>query len=255
MTTGVIGEQAGCGSSGVQPGSESVLRLDLRLARQLAHDEQLRQCIDHLENPSVLVAEVRSAIETTTKLLSRRSEEAGGSSREGTGELLLTHFPPGREISLGAPASAFRSLGSEVVVLPEVGTSESFDGIDYVGQLCADAQVLVLGTVESACDASPYLLLLRALSGLIELSLAFQHGHLPGELAHGVGEAACFDLHLVVSRSSEHQDALISLTRDLAENVCESLQRHFADLGLRHIHLARMDDVDFAGHLELEWTV
>ena len=257
MAADATHEQTLVGSSPSQPGLESVLRLDLRLAQQLSRDEQLKQCIDHLEHPSVIVHEIRSAIETTAQLLTRRAaSRQARSDDDEPEELLLTHFPVGRDIELTATATdAFRCLASEVVVLPGTAPSEAFDGIDYVGQLCSEKQVIVLGTCESACDASPYLLLLRALNGLVELSLAFRHEQLPTAVSDEFEEAVCFDLHLVLPEPTQQADPLVSLTRDLAENVKNALQQHCPDLGLRDIHLLRMDVSDFSGRLDGEWTV
>ncbi len=45
-------------SSSAPVDQRTVLRLDQSLAKTLSADDQLKQCVDHLENPKLLVYEM-----------------------------------------------------------------------------------------------------------------------------------------------------------------------------------------------------
>jgi hypothetical protein len=246
----------------------SVLRLDHGLARSLDAEAQLQQCVDHLENPEVLSHELIQSFTAIERYFATTGAAAAGSAAGNSDDsdesdvLELEHFYEGREVEIAAtsPASGvqiFECVAGSLQPLPRQVEDERFDGIDYVGVLQLRAGRAVLGTVESKADATPYLLLLRALCGLTEMHAALKSGRLPSKsLARALAAEMRFDLHLVVGESIDRNSPLLQLTRDLAESVSRSVKAT-ADhpLPLGEIVCLRMDLSDFSGRLELEWAV
>jgi hypothetical protein len=94
-------------------------------------------------------------------------------------------------------------------------------GLDYVGRRDAgDDCHIVLGVSQSSKDETPYVMLLRALNCLAELSPPFRVVQIGRELIHGqIPENVRFDLHIGITElvADDSWLALIELTRDLAE--------------------------------------
>jgi hypothetical protein len=238
----------------------TVLRLDHSLARTLSPDDQLKQCVDHLENPEVLVCEMVQAAQVVEQLL--EASEVSPSPTADVGDvtdfLLLEHFYRDREVKVVSPDTRlFACLASNVEPLPSFAPESETDGLDYVGLMHGGEGVGVLGCVQSDCDPTPYLLLLRSLCGFVELSLALRsHRHRCSVLAEALGDRASFDLHLVLYEPVDPRDSLLQLTRDLAESVKHVIQNsEEMPLRLRDIACLRMDPVEFLGELDLEWAV
>lgn len=238
----------------------TVLRLDQSLARTLSPDDQLKQCVDHLENPKVLVYEMVQAAQVVEQLLAASEVAPCPTAEVGdlTDVLLLEHFYRDREVVVvSTDAQRFTCLASNVQPLPSFAPELETDGLDYVGLMHGGEGVGVLGCVQSDCDPTPYLLLLRSLCGLVELSLALRsHRNRCSVLAEALGDRASFDLHLVLYEPVDPSDSLLQLTRDLAESVKHSIQNsEEMPLRLRDIACLRMDPAEFSGELDLEWAV
>jgi hypothetical protein len=241
-----------------------ILRLDHGLARTLDHEAQLKQCVDHLENPEVLGHELRQSW-----LALERGFQAGGAavrtegsaaagSREDTDVLELEHFYPGREVEVAAPdVHFFECLASNLQPVARTVAEPDFDGLDYVGVVQVNTAHGVLGTIESKQDDSPYLLLLRALCGFVELAAALRCGRLADtDLAGALGDETRFDLHLVLAAPVDRNAPLHQLTRDLAESVKRAaLEMKTPSLPLGDILCLSMDLAEFSGRLEHEWSV
>jgi hypothetical protein len=256
------------------------LRAAYERVRALPLVQQMRECVDLLENPTVLASELAEAyvlLESTCEPIGAEELAAGsGAPAAGSGEdeaeLTLEHFGPGREVRVvGASAEPlfdFACLSGSLYPLAPGADPAPDGGLDYVGLLrepAAPGTGPVLGVVESLGDATPYALLLRLLACLTELAPAAQAERLERGLFKGaLGSSPVIDLHLVLWRppgkveripGSEHR-SLFELTRDLAEiarSACAETPQLGAALG--SILCLRMDPDDFRGTLVLEWRV
>jgi hypothetical protein len=257
-------------------------RTSLRAAydrvRALPLVQQMRECVDLLENPTVLASELAEAyvlLESVCEPPGAEEIEAGAAAPGGEAdeaELTLEHFGAGREVRVvGASAEPlfdFACLSGGLYPLAPGADPAPDGGLDYVGLLREPAGPgtgPVIGVVESLGDATPYALLLRLLACLTELAPAAQAERLERGLFKGaLGSSPIFDLHLVLWRppgkveripGSEHR-SLFELTRDLAEiarSACAETPQLGAVLG--SILCLRMDPDDFRGTLVLEWRV
>ena len=252
------------GTSGQVPAPSTVLRLDHGLARSLDAEAQLRQCVDHLENPEVLAHELIQSFNASLRFLETAGEEretgAGEDDEDQSDVLELEHFYEGREVEVEVESESpqlFECVAGSLQPLARGKTDgDDFDGIDYVGVLQLRDGRAVLGTIESKRDATPYLLLLRSLCGLSEMRAALCAGRLPPDLARTLAEDTRFDLHLVVGDPIDRQSPLLQLTRDLAESVKRSIeQSEDHPLTLGDIVCLRMDLAGFEGRLGFEWGV
>jgi hypothetical protein len=191
-------------------------------ARQLGLDEQLRECADYLQHPEILVMEFLESYHLIEREWSpddalRPSDEAGD-------ELVLEPFYESLELEVrGATSDEERlvCVSGSLSPLPMADhPALSGQGLDFVGRRVAEADRIVMGVAQSSKEETPYVMLLRALNCLAELSPPLRVVQLGNEvLRDAVPENARFDLILGISepRSDESWTALGELTRDLAE--------------------------------------
>ena len=261
--TGMDGNVSAAPKIASDPRQSTILRLDHGLARTLDQGAQLKQCVDHLENPEVLGHELRQSWLTVERVCRAvRAAPAPGPvaavGREDTDVLELEHFYGGREVEVATPElHFFECLASNLQPLARAVEEPDFDGLDYVGLVQVNTARGVLGVIESKSDHSPYLLLLRALCGFVELAAALRCGGLADEnLARALAGEPRFDLHLVLSEPVDRDAPLHQLTRDLAESVKRAaVDMKTPSLPLGDILCLRMDLAGFSGRLEHEWIV
>lgn len=229
--------------------------------RELDLAAQMRECVDYLQHPEILMNEfvesfctVQNANLADTSLY--RTQPASGD------ELVLRDFFAGREICVsGEESFGFTCLASELTPLPDTrpGEADDCDGLDYVGLIAGTPAVPVLGAVQSPRDASAFVLLLRLLTSLAELTPEDQLQRLNDQLFKGALDgAARFDLHLVLWDVGDAAELapLHQLTRDMADVFMSRVREEFLfpDV-LRNIVCLRMDPDDFDGQLEFLWSV
>ena len=192
---------------------------------------QLRECTDHLQHPDVLIMEFFESYH----LIERSFEPGQGLRPEGeSDELVLESFYESLEMSIrdqgDGDAERLVCVSGSMSPVPEAShPALSRRGLDYVGRRDAgDDCHIVLGVSQSNKDETPYVMLLRALNCLAELSPPFRVVQIGRELIHGqIPENVRFDLHIGITErvDDEAWAALIQLTRDLAE----LFKRHVGD--------------------------
>jgi hypothetical protein len=155
---------------------DSQLRRTYQCARNLDPSEQIRECVDQLQHPEIVVAETLEAFRAIDLLVGSRELPPPGDPVDldaiDLEELGSEVFYATREIAVVGEPCGFTSLGSNVDPLGDLRPSAKGEraGLDYVGLTCDGTRTPVLGTVESQLDTSAYPLLLRGLACLAEIS-------------------------------------------------------------------------------------
>lgn len=187
---------------------------------------QIREVVDYLENPEVLLAEfvdaycaIEGCADPDELILEDVSTSAQGDPLRGV-------FAPGQEIELdGMEIATVRCISGAVPLLAEPGDSLR-RGLDYLALVAGDEPIPVLGVVERLPGTTHYTLLLRALCCLAEIA--------PGPHLERVNErlfkraliaGSRFDLHLVMQSTpqGDAEHTLAQLTHDLAEGFRQAL--------------------------------
>lgn len=268
------------------------LRASYERLRALPLVQQMRECVDLLENPDVLAQDLAESFvlvdscfpeveddEAELEAVAVEDDEEGEAE-----ELALEHFSPGREVRVLTPEQdrvlehAFTCVTGAFHPLlpllppqpPGAAPSVSLDegGLDYLGLLREPAPSgagPVLGAAESLSESTPYVVLLRLLTCLAEVVPAGPRAFLDRRVFKGgLGAEPVFDLHLVMWQPPDgatdaqvaEQASLFQLTRDAAELAkaacCETPQLAAA---IGSIWCLRMDPAAFDGELTLEWSV
>jgi len=241
------------------------LRLNYERARAVDVAGQLRECIDVLENPDIIVSEVLDSFHAVERafeqgvlrpeILTARSEEHIERAEE------PEWFYQGRDLSVHGDSCSFTCLSSNVEPIPlnDDGEKQFADGFDFVGIACNEGARPVLGTVQSETDASAYPLLLRALVGLAEMAPVVQLERLRRQFFMGaLPQSPSFDLMLVTWSRDEtaERTPICQLTRDLAELVKRTILEHSSFPGvLNDVVCLNMNPDRFDGRLRFDWRV
>jgi hypothetical protein len=244
---------------------DSQLRRTYQCARNLDPSEQIRECVDQLQHPEIVVAETLEAFRAIDLLVGSRELPPPGDPVDldaiDLEELGSELFYATREIAVVGEPCGFTSLGSNVDPLGDLRPSAKGEraGLDYVGLTCDGTRTPVLGTVESQLDTSAYPLLLRGLACLAEISPPAQVERMDRQFFLGaLGLRPAFDLNLVVWDHAEEDEraTLDQLTRDLAEKVKGAIREHarFPEI-LRDIVCLRMNPARFDGRLRFCWRI
>jgi len=248
-------------------GPRTQLRSHYERARDLEPSVQMRELVDQLENPQVILADLTEAARAIASSgLPEDGAESASACSSDDEVILLEHFYARREITVRSDEPfVFTCIRGRFDPLAPLDAAEddeggrAADGFDYVGLLQDRERIGVLGVVQSQSGDTPYSLLLRALSGLAEMLPDGQSERLGQNLFKGaLGDQPVYDLQIVLWEESAAQMAstLGQLTRDLADVVRSSLagQTEFtADLG--SISCLTMDPGLFEGELQLSWRV
>jgi hypothetical protein len=236
--------------------------------RALSLESQMVECVDLLQNPSLLVdevltsvSEVREAKEDSNDLQIVSSEEADRAA----------FFYPSRELFVQGDGCSFTCLATELdfevggaPLPPPAPVDEGFvrqgRTIDYAAVTCESRPFPVLGFAQRSEAESGYPLLMRALSSLIELVGPRRFDLLDRDVYRGLlGPAPVFDLALVLWDDEEVPDErrpLCELTRDLAELLKRVLATEpgFPPI-LNDVVCLRMNQKRFDGRLRFVWRV
>jgi hypothetical protein len=207
---------------------------------------QIREVVDYLENPEVLVAEfvdAYCAIEGCADADELILEDVSTSAQV---DALSELIAPGQDLPIdGSPLAPARCMSGPVPLLAEPGDALR-RGLDYVAMIPGSVPTPVLGVVERLPGTTPYTLLMRGLCCLAEVAPAPHLERVNEKLfKRGLVAGARFELHLLLRHSpaSEAERTLAQLTRDLAEGFRQAIadEWQFPDLlsGITCLRLER----------------
>jgi hypothetical protein len=235
-------------------GIATALRRRYERVKTLSPEAQIRDLVDYLENPEVLVAEFVDAYCAIEGCADADELILEGLATRPRGPL-AERFASGRAVQIAASDEpALRCLAGPVPLLADAEDA-SGSGLDFVAVVPGVEPVPVLGVIEWPEGTSCYVLLMRALCCLAELAPAAHLERVSQELfKDALGAQARFDLQLVMQGSPGGTEArtLAQLTRDLAEGFHQALadEWQFPDL-LRRIACLRAPSAP--APLEVDW--
>lgn len=226
---------------------------------------QLRECVDMLENPEILEADLLMSIDAVEAgfhdgTLERESLTARADAVSAQ-NVQPEWMYEGRDLSVLGDSASFTCLSSNVDAIPPVtvAAKQQTEGFDFVGITCNALVQPVIGAVQSERDASAYPLLLRLLAGLVEMSPAEQLSRMKPEAFNGVlSPSPCLDLYVVTWYYDDTADRtpICEFTRDIAELAKRVIaeQSPIADL-LNDVVCLRMNPARFDGRMRFDWRV
>jgi hypothetical protein len=135
------------------------LRQSYECARKLRPTEQIRECVDQLEHPEIIVAETLDAFRTIGDWVGSRKLPPPGEPADTDAidleELGSEFFYATREIAVVGEPCGFTSLASNVDPLGDLRPLHkgARDGLDFIGVTCDATRTPVLGTVESDLES------------------------------------------------------------------------------------------------------
>jgi hypothetical protein len=205
----------------------TILRQRFERARSLSLSAQVRECVDYLQNPEVLIQEfidAYTAVETCCDPEEQRFARSAPRDRSAAERkaLLDQVFGPGAITVFDLEPYAFQCVARDVSSISRGvdRAAQRVDGLDYVGRIVDPEPLAVLGVVQVGAESSPYALFLRLIACLSELAPDGQLRAADETLFKGaLGAEPKLDLHLLL-RESEREVAagtLRQLTHDLAE--------------------------------------
>ena len=197
-------------------------RTHLEQCQRLGARAQLVECADYIQHPDVLMLEFLESYYLVERLWDPETTARGNAGGE---ELVLEPFYESLEFVLGdSDAAASEPIICVSGALSPLASDQhpalTRHGLDFVGLRAGNPKHIVLGAVQTSETESAFVLLLRALNGLAELSPPLRMAQLGTDvLRGGIPEDADFSLCLGVTERADNADAraLIELSRDLAE--------------------------------------
>jgi hypothetical protein len=241
------------------------LRLGYQRSLEIGTEGQLRECIDLLENPELIVLQVLDTFHAVNRGfkegLLRPEVLAAGSEQQIQRGIEPEWYYEGQDISMLGDSGGFTCLASRVEPLPdlEFDPKAECEGFDFVGMSCNQDNRLVLGAVQSERDSSAYPLLLRLLAGLAEIAPRVQLERMNRQFLKGTAPAdPSFDLFLVIWEfvEGEHRTPLCQFTRDIAEVVKKTIVEKSDFPGiLNDIVCIKMNPLRFDGRVRFDWRV
>jgi len=244
----------------------TILRQRFERARALSLEAQMRECVDYLQNPEVLIQEfvdAYTAIESCCDPEEQKFQAiAPGSDVPASRALLLDRmFANGAVSVFDTVPFEFRCVARDVASMS--GSSGSplphIDGLDYVGHMVDAEPVGVLGVVQHDLQTTPFSLFLRLITCLSEIAPDAQLSAADTALFKGgLGVEPKLDLQLVLCEADTEpaQATLRQLTHDLAEAFYAGISEEwqFPDV-LRNIVCLLPAPSDSDELLILEWCV
>lgn len=245
-------------------GDASSLRESYRRARTLGFDEQLRECIDQLQNPQLIAGDLEAAHSECAATGSGCYGVRPGPAAEDDRDEADRWFYPSRDIFVVRDSSSFTCLAERIDTIPsELAASDGFEGLDYLAISCTAARRPILGVVQSGIDTTAYPMLLRLLASVCELGHIPQLDRLDRLCFKGaLGAAPCFDLHLMLWAEWSGEDTapertpISQLTRDLAEKAKLALAtaKRFPPI-IGDVVCFQMNPARFDGRVRFDWRV
>lgn len=201
-------------------------RAHLDHCRELDTRRQLEECADYIQHVELLVSEFLESYYLVERLWEPGADLTGGDVADG--ELILEPFFDSLELTLhdadrpDHPGDLLVCVSGAVSPLRgDQHPALSRRGLDFVGLRDGSAEHIVLGVAQASKEETPFLLLLRALNALAELSPPLRVVQLGREIVRGgIPEDADFSLQLGITEIDRSPDALAlgELSRDLAES-------------------------------------
>ena len=258
------------------PGTKAprtALRKRLDYTRTLDVDVQLRECVEYLENPEILVMEFEDSFQTA-ELFDAREESFWAQGQTDVPKRRWVDHVVQRLIDSGdiavplSPPYTFQYMARQIVPLWSSGGFECDDAterrkgvgcIDYVGVTKEEEPRPVMGVIEPEDDLAPYVSFLRCITCLSEVCSEAQMARANRFLFKGaISGRPPIDLHIVaVDRDPAGADhELVQLTRDLAHRFTVLLREaeQFSNL-LRNITLLSLLSDGFDSTLHPVWSV
>jgi hypothetical protein len=231
----------------------------------------MKECVEYLEHPEILVAEFADS-HLTAEAWDQRDEDFHSPEdedlpqRRSTDKVAENLLGASEIRVLGATPYSFEYVARDIVPFrarvddasPDADRERRAAGLDYVGLIVELEPMPVLGVIQPENVHTPYHSLLRLLTGLAEVSTEAQVERANRFLFKGrLSSRPCFDLHIMKADGKPAGSAppLAHLTKDLAHvfNTLLKEEWQFPNL-LRSISYVRMSD-DFDGTLDVEWCV
>ena len=244
----------------------TALRERYHRAAMLDAEGQMRECVEYLQHPEILVAEFADSYLTASEY-DRRDQEFWAPPedlpRRRVSDDVCDQLVRASQIRvLDDPEHCFRYVAREIFPLrAELGGHREGDrraaGLDYVGLISATQSVPILGVVHVPADRTLFLSLMRALTCLAEVATESQVARANRFLFRGVlPPEPTFDLHLLAADApdTDDQPPISQLSRDLAHVFTLGLRDEwqFPNL-LRNIYCLRMTLKKFDGSVRVDW--
>lgn len=251
------------------------LRKRFEQTRALDLEGHLRECVEYLENPQILVTEFADSFLTAEAFDNRQEDfcahgQTSIPNRRWVDRVVQQLIEQENvRVELETPYS-FRYLAREIIPLwsssletpdDRVDRRSTGGGISYVGVIEDEGEEPrpVLGVVKPEDDQTPYLSFLRLITCLAEVSTEPQMERASRFLFKGLlGSRPTFDLHIVQvdPDPSCEPHPLSHLSRDLAHqfNLLLKEEWQFPNL-IRNIVCATMQRESFAGSFSVDWSV
>jgi hypothetical protein len=186
---------------------------------------QLEECAGYIQHIDLLVMEFLESYYLVERLWQPSEDLAAQEEEDEDAELVLEPFYESLELRIadsdGRAEERLVCVSGAVSPLPgDQHPALSRRGLDFVGLRFGLPDHIVLGVAQSSKDETPFLLLLRALNALAELSPPLRVVQLGREIVRSaIPEDSDFSLLMGVSEWEDSPEALAlsELTRDLAE--------------------------------------
>ena len=244
----------------------TILRQRFERARALPLEAQMRECVDYLQNPEVLIQEFVDAY-TAVESCCDPDEQCfqvvapGADAPPARAALLDRLFANGAVSVFDTVPFEFTCVARDVVsVSGSTGAPVAhLDGLDYVGHMIDSEPVGVLGVIQHDAQTTPFSLFLRLITCLSEIAPGAQLSAADAALFKGgLGAEPKLDLQLVLREAETEpaQATLRQLTHDLAEAFYAGISEEwqFPDV-LRNIVCLLPAPPDSDELLILEWCV
>jgi hypothetical protein len=243
----------------------TILRQRFERARALPLEAQMRECVDYLQNPEVLIQEFVDAYVAVESCCDPDEQKFRVIGPRGDDPAARTAL---LERMFAGPVTVFDTVPFEFTCLERDVASVSgstgepvprLDGLDYVANMIDSEPVGVLGVLQHDVQTTPYSLFLRLITCLSEIAPAAQLSAADASLFKGaLGGEPKLDLQLVLleAETDPAQATLRQLTHDLAEAFYAGISEEwqFPDV-LRNIVCLLPAPPDSDEVLILEWCV
>ncbi len=201
-------------------------------AAELGLDAQLKECMEYLENPEVLITEFLESY----YLVERESHPGDDTMRraiENVEEMVLEPFFDSLQLFVEDDEGHVERLlcagGAFDPIPADQHPALGHQGLDYVGLRGASSSI-VLGVTTNPKEQTPFQMLLRALNCFAEIAPPFQVARLRSQVIRDrIDPDAVFDLQLASTLGPARnaaQASLHELTRDLAEVFQTRIDAH-----------------------------
>jgi len=244
----------------------TILRQRFERARALSLERQMRECVDYLQNPEVLIQEFVDAYVAVESCCDPDEQQfqvmPPSADDPATRKILLERlFANGAVTVFDTVPFEFTCVARDIASMSgSTGKpTPRLDGLDYVAHMVDAEPVGVLGVLQYDEQSTPFSLFLRLITCLSEIAPDAQLRAADTALFKGaLGAEPKLDLHLLLREADPDpaQATLRQLTHDLAEAFYAGISEEwqFPDV-LRNIVCLLPAPADSDESLILEWCV